>query len=49
MNTTPPTPTEVAKVTTLTPSGCEVVAVVCEMVAVVCELVAVGCEVVIAV
>ena len=28
MNTTPPTATEVAKVTTLTPSGCEVLAVV---------------------
>ena len=49
MNTTPPTATEVAKVTTLTPVGCEVVAVGCEMVAVGCETVAVGCEVVIAV
>ena len=46
MNTTPPTATEVAKVTTLTPVGCEVVAVGCEMVAVGCEMVAVGCEMV---
>ena len=55
MNTTPPTATEVAKVTPLTPSGGEVVAVVCEMVAAECEVavgcgvVAVVCEVVIAV
>ena len=39
MNTTPPTATEVAKVTTLTPIGCEVVAVGCEMLAVGCEVV----------
>ena len=38
VNTTPPTATEVAKVTTLTPVGCEMVAVGC----------AVDCEVVIA-
>ena len=39
MSTTPPIATEVAKVTTLTPVGCEVVAVGCEVVAVVCEVV----------
>ena len=39
MNTTPPTATEVAKVTTLTPSGCEVLAVGCKVAAVVCEVV----------
>ena len=49
MSTTPPTATEVAKVTTPTPVGCEVVAADCEAVAVGCEMVAVGCEVVIAV
>ena len=49
MSTTPPTATEVAKVTTPTPVGCEVVAADCEVVAVGCEMVAVGCEVVIAV
>ena len=32
MNTTPATVTEVAKVTTLTLTGCEVVAVGCEVV-----------------
>ena len=32
MNTTPPTATEVAKVTPLTPAGCEMVAVGCEVV-----------------
>ena len=32
MNTTPASATEVAKVTTLTPVGCEVVAVGCEVV-----------------
>ena len=32
MNTTPATVTEVAKVTTLIPTGCEVVAVGCEFV-----------------
>ena len=41
MNTTPATAAEVAKVTTLIPVGCEVVAFGC-------EVVAVGCEVVIA-
>ena len=46
MNTTPGNTTEVAKVTTLTPTGCEVVAVGCEVVAVGCEMVAVGCEIV---
>ena len=39
MSTTLPTATEVAKVTTLTLSGCEVLAVGCEVVAVVCEVV----------
>ena len=48
MNTTPANTTEADKVTTLTPTGCEVVAVGCEIVAVGCEMVAVGCEVVIA-